>query len=115
MVNSIREKWNSQALLVESLRCAPKATRRATKTETDPLPILACPGPAPSLHFSAMTLRRLTGYLTALVMLHLTVVAGDAACAMHVGGNHTDADNATGMPMPDGLPAMDALMDHAAS
>jgi hypothetical protein len=33
-----------------------------------------------------MVLRRLAGVLTALFMLHLSLVASDAACAAHMGG-----------------------------
>jgi hypothetical protein len=53
-----------------------------------------------------MTVRRVAGVFTALFMLHLSLVAGDAACATHMAGHsemaagHTASDAAApGMRM----------------
>jgi hypothetical protein len=53
-----------------------------------------------------MRYRRLFALLTSATMLHLSVVAGDAACATHGANGHHQAPNASAAPVAEHSTAM---------
>ncbi len=81
----------NQALTVH---CAPEWCTTCVRCFRDALVALV----ALAIISGPMILRRLTSLLTAAAVLHLSVVAGDAACATHgAGDHHSTSGNA--MPM----------------